>query len=119
MRILIADDSELVRHGVKAILSAEKDCNVCGEAADGAEALQKARDLKPDLILLDIRMPGPSGLEVARLIRDEVPNIKILIMSQNDAAELMPSVREAKADSCIDKIQLGPGLMGAIRNLFS
>jgi DNA-binding NarL/FixJ family response regulator len=117
MRILIADDSDLVRQGVKAILSAERDCEVCGEAGDGDAALQRARELQPDLVLLDISMPGPSGLEVARMMRDELPNIKILIMSQHDAAQLMPAVLDAKADSCLDKTHLGTDLIAAIRSL--
>ena len=71
MRILIADDSDAVRRGVCGILSSEKDLEVCGEAKDGSEALQKARELMPDLILLDISMPGMNGLEVARRLREE------------------------------------------------
>jgi DNA-binding NarL/FixJ family response regulator len=117
MRILIADDSDLVRQGVKALLSAEKDCEVCGEAGNGETALEQARELQPDLVLLDISMPGPSGLEVARMMRDELPNIKILIMSQHDAAQLMPAVLEAKADSCVDKKHLATDLVAAIRSL--
>ena len=117
MRILIADDSDLVRQGVKALLSAEKGCEVCGEVGDGETALQRARELQPDFVLLDISMPGPSGLEVARMMRDELPSVKILIMSQHDAAQLMPAVLDAKADSCVDKTHLARDLVAAIRSL--
>ena len=69
MRILIVDDSELVRRGVKALISAEKSWEVCGEAGDGREGIQKARELQPDLVLLDLSMPDMNGLEVARYLR--------------------------------------------------
>jgi DNA-binding NarL/FixJ family response regulator len=118
MRILIADDSELVRAGVKAILAVERDCEVCGEASDGEQALQKARELRPDLVLLDINMPGSSGLKVARVMRDELPAIKILVMSQHDPAQMAPAVLEAKADSSVDKTHLAMGLIPAIRSLW-
>lgn len=73
MRILIADDNDIVRRGVRGILARVANWEVCGEARDGSEALRKARELLPDLILLDISMPGTNGLEVARVLREEVP----------------------------------------------
>lgn len=84
MRILIADDNDMVRRGVTEILSSEANWEICGEARDGSEVLRKARELLPDLILLDISMPGTSGFEAARLLRQEVPAVKILIISQHD-----------------------------------
>ena len=69
MRILIADDNDMVRRGVIRLLSDESDWTVCGEAKDGSEAIQKARELLPDVILLDISMPDMSGLDVARRLR--------------------------------------------------
>ena len=117
MRILIADDSELVRQGVKAMLAAEKDCEVCGEAENGEIALLRARELRPDVVLLDISMPGPSGLEVSRIMRGDLPDIKILVMSQHDASQLMPAILEAKADACVDKTHLATDLVATIRAL--
>jgi DNA-binding NarL/FixJ family response regulator len=99
MRILIADDSDLVRRGVGEILSSETNWEVCGEARDGSEALRKARELLPDLILLDISMPAINGLEVARLLRQEVPKVKILVISQHDPIQLLPRVIEAGGDA--------------------
>jgi two-component system NarL family response regulator len=75
MRILIVDDNERIRRGVLDILASKKNWNVCGEARDGMEAIRKARELLPDLILLDISMPGLNGLEAARLLRREVANL--------------------------------------------
>ena len=117
MRILIADDSGVVRRGVCGILSSEKDLEVCGEARDGPEALQKARELLPDLILLDISMPGMNGLEAARLLRNEVCQAKILVISQHDPTQLLPSVIAAGADGCIDKGRLCEDLVASIRKI--
>ena len=77
MRILIADDNDAVRRGVAGLLSSEAGWKVCGEASNGSEALQKARALLPDLILLDVSMPGMNGLDTARLLRERVPAVKM------------------------------------------
>lgn len=116
MRILIADDNEYVRRGVRNILAPVTDWKVCGEAKDGTEAVQQAAALLPDLILLDVSMPGISGLEVARLVRRQVPETKILVMSQHDPALLLPHAMEAGADGCIDKNRLSTHLLPAIES---
>jgi DNA-binding NarL/FixJ family response regulator len=118
MRILIADDSEIVRHGVRSILSPTS-CEICGEAIDGPDAIQKATELLPDLVLLDISMPGLSGLDVARLLRERLPATKILIMSQHDPAVLLPRALEAGAHACIDKSRLALDLVPAIERIQS
>lgn len=107
----------MVRRGVVEILSADPDWSICGEARDGTEALQKARELQPDLILLDVSMPGVNGLEVARRLRLEVPNAKILVMSQHDPVQLLPRVIEAGGDACLDKGCLGTDLVASIRKM--
>jgi DNA-binding NarL/FixJ family response regulator len=119
LRILIADDNEFVRRGVAALLSAEPDWEICGEAPDGAEALQKARALQPNVILLDISMPGINGLEVARHLRRELPEAKIVVMSQHDPGHLRPRVIDAGGDACLDKGLLGIELIATIKSLTS
>lgn len=117
MQILIADDSDAVRRGVIRLLSVEADWIVCGEAKDGSEALRKARELLPDVILLDINMPGASGLQVARQLRLELPTAKILLISQHDPSLMLPGVIEAGGDACLDKARLSTDLVATIKNL--
>lgn len=119
MRILIADDNRLVRRGIAGILSSEANCEVCAEASDGIDALEKARQFRPDVILVDINMPGIDGLETTRRLRQELPEIKIVIMSHNDADKFLPDARKAGADGCVDKARIVtdlPVVLEDIRN---
>jgi two-component system nitrate/nitrite response regulator NarL len=115
MRILIADDNEWVRQAVIRMISSKTNWTFCGEAADGTEALKKARIFLPDLILIDINMPGINGLEVSRVLRQEVPTATIVIMSQHDPARLLPVAIEAGAHACVDKSCLASDLLPTIK----
>jgi DNA-binding NarL/FixJ family response regulator len=117
MQILIVDDNEMVRRGVSALLSGRPGWQVCGHAGDGKEALRKAKELRPDIILLDISMPGANGLDVARALRDEMSDTKIVIMSQHDPIEVLPRVLEAGAHACVDKDSLSTDLLPTIECL--
>lgn len=117
MRILIADDSEIVRRSVIGLLSSETSWVICGEARDGSEALQKARELLPDLVLLDISMPGISGLEIAHLLREEIPQTKIMVISQHDPRQMLPRVIEAGGHGCVDKGRLSTDLLAGIKKI--
>ena len=117
MRILIADDHHMVRRGVGDLLSKEAGWEICGEATDAAQAFQKASELSPDLVLLDISMPDGSGLEAARRIRQEIPHVRILMMSHHDATQFVQSALESGADGCIDKARLALDLVATIRSL--
>lgn len=86
MRVLLVDDHALVRNGIASLLRANN-IEVVGEASDGLEALEKARELKPDIILMDIKMPRCNGLEATRLIKAEMPEIKIIILTVSDDDE--------------------------------
>jgi two-component system, NarL family, nitrate/nitrite response regulator NarL len=115
MRILIIDDSEAVRRGVGGMLAAEESWEICGEASDSLEGLEKAQTLRPDVILLDMNMPGVSGLAAARLLRKEMPATRIVIMSQNDASIMHASAIQAGANACVDKASIGNSLVPTIR----
>jgi DNA-binding NarL/FixJ family response regulator len=95
VRILIVDDHELVRRGLRSILLTRPEWEICGEAADGSIAIEKARELKPDVVLLDITMPHMNGLDAARIIRRDVPRAKVIILSQYDESEMRSRALEA------------------------
>ena len=95
--ILVADDHEIVRHGLRALLQAQPLWLVCGEACDGREAVAKAIELKPDLVVLDIGMPNLNGLEATRQIRAALPATKVLILSLYESEQMVREVFEAGA----------------------
>ena len=117
MKILIVDDNAMIRRGLKHLLSSRTEYTICGEAEDGEEAIAKAKQLQPDLVLLDISMPGSNGLEVAAQLRRDIQAIKIIIMSQHEKAQLTPQALEAGADACVDKDSLVDDLMTTIQVL--
>ena len=119
MKIMIADDFKAIRSAVAGILSRHAGWEVCGEAENGPDAVQKAKDLHPDLVLLDISMPGMDGLHAARLIRESVPSTKILILSHHDPAQLLVDARRSGADGCIDKSRIAADLVPSIARLES
>lgn len=117
MRILIADDNLLVRRGIMGLLAQQENLVVCGQASDAAEAIQRANELRPDLILLDVSMPGTNGLETARTLKQQLPQIQILIISQHDPKPMLARSSEVGADGCLDKARLATDLLPTIRNL--
>lgn len=117
MRILVADDNQFVRRGIRSLLAGQIGLEVCGEAADSADTVQKATELHPDLVLLDVSMPGTNGLQTTRILKQQLPQTKILIISQHDPKQMLPRSLEAGADGSIDKARLGSDLVPAIREL--
>src|SRR4030067_1004566 len=95
IRVLIVDDHTLVRDGVRALLSLVSDIEVVGEAANGKEALEKVKELAPDVVLMDLAMPIMGGLEATRRIRREFPKTKVVALTQYDDSEYVIPVIEA------------------------
>src|SRR4051812_9921809 len=114
MRILIADDHELVRRGLRSLLASRTGWNVCGEAKDGLEAVEKAKQLHPDVVLLDITMPELNGLDAARIIRRDDPAMEIVILSQHDPREMTAPALQAGAREYISKSDVASGLLVAL-----
>jgi DNA-binding NarL/FixJ family response regulator len=114
LRILVADDHEAVRKGVCAILSARKDIEVCGEAENGKDAIEKANTLRPDLIVLDITMPVLSGFEAAREIRKVLPHVAIVILSMHESSQLVEEAKKIGVQGYVTKTQVGGTLLQAV-----
>lgn len=103
-QILIVDDHELVRSSIRSVLSSRPEWKICGEAADGIEAIEKAKSLKPNVILMDISMPRMNGLEATRFIRKELPGSKVVIVSQNDPAIARRQARTSTQQGSFPKV---------------
>ena len=116
IRILIADDHELVRQGIRAILLGEPGWTVCGEASTGREALAKALDLKPDVIVLDLSLPEMNGVEVTRQVR-RTQDTAILIVTMHDSDYVVEEALHAGANGYILKADAGRTLPVAIRTI--
>jgi two-component system response regulator NreC len=115
IRILLADDHTVLRSGLRALLSAQADLEVAGEAADGAEALRLAQTIKPDVVVMDIGMPGVSGIDATARIRRELPSTKVLILSMHDDQGYLRQALRAGASGYVLKKAADTELLAAIR----
>jgi DNA-binding NarL/FixJ family response regulator len=117
LRILIADDHELVRRGIVGIIRRYRHWKVAGEARDGQEAVEKARILRPDLVILDITMPRMDGLVATRVIREEIPECKILILTMHDSGQMARRILEAGARGYVLKSDMAAQLVRGIEEV--
>jgi DNA-binding NarL/FixJ family response regulator len=117
LRILIADDHEVARKGIRALLESHPGWEVCGEAADGREAVKSAGLLKPDLVLLDIGMPSLNGLDATRQILAEAPDTRVLILTMHDSEQVVREVLAAGARGFLLKSDAGRDLVTAVEAL--
>lgn len=119
IKIVIADDHEIVRQGVKNLLAGEADMELCGEATMGRDAVDLIGKVKPDVAILDISMPGLNGIEVTRQILKTQPKIKVLMFTMHDAEQLVHEVFNAGAKGYLLKSDAGRHLISAIRTVAS
>jgi DNA-binding NarL/FixJ family response regulator len=117
IRVLIVDDHAIMRDGIRALLGAGKDMEVVGEAGGGREAIQLARSLSPDVIVMDIAMPDLGGLEATLEIRKERPDAKIVVLSQYSDASYVRRFLKAGASGYVLKKAAGADLVAAIRSV--
>lgn len=113
-RILIADDHEVVRRGIRSLLESHAGWEICGEAKDGREAVDLSRELKPDLVLLDIGMPNLNGLDAARQIIASRPVTRVLVLTIHDSDQVVRDVLAAGARGFLLKSDAGRDLLTAV-----
>ena len=118
IKVLIADDHNLVREGIRMILAPHADIEVVGEAADGREAIEKTLALKPDVLLLDIAMPGLGGLEAALEVRKQAPQVKVLVLTQYGDKEYVHRFLKIGVAGYVMKRAAGSELLSAIRAVY-
>jgi len=117
LRILIADDHDLMRRGVKTLLLSHPGWEVCGEAHTGREAVTKAEELKPDIVILDISMPDLNGVDAAKRIRKTSPDTEVLILSMHYSDQLIRDILEAGVRGYIVKSDSDRDLLIAVETL--
>jgi DNA-binding NarL/FixJ family response regulator len=116
-RILLADDHEIVRRGLRNLLEDRPEWSICSEARDGREAVAEAMRAKPDIVVMDIAMPRMNGLEAARRIVDKLPRTEVLILTMHESKQLVHDVLQSGARGYILKSDAGKDLVAGIEAL--
>ena len=119
MKVLIADDHEIVREGLKQLLNDQQDMEVVGEAQDGRETILKAKSLRPDVLLLDVAMPKLNGLEAIGLIKEAVPDVRIVVFSMHKKEAYARQALAAGALGYVLKASPSSEILAAIRAVYS
>ena len=132
IRILLADDHQIFREGLASLLERQQDMGVIQQASDGLQAVRVSRDLKPDVVVMDLTMPGMNGIEATRLITNEVPGVKVLCLSVHGDTQFISAVLDAGASGYLlkdcafeelvtaihtvmgNQIYLSPGIAGTL-----
>ncbi|MGH9355464.1 MAG: response regulator [Terriglobia bacterium] len=117
LRILLADDHEVVRKGLRALLDSHSGWKVVGEASDGREAVDKATDLKPDVVIMDITMPGLTGLEAAKKILADIPGTELLFFTMHSSEQMVHEALGTGAHGYVLKSDASTDLVAAIESL--
>lgn len=117
LRVILADDHQIVRSGLRALLEKQGDIEIVGEAQDGKEAVQLAKDLQPDLVAMDVSMPGLNGIDATRQIREEAPRVKVLALSMHSDRRFVVEMLAAGASGYLPKNCAFEELTRAIRTI--
>lgn len=119
IRVLVCDDHDLIRQALRAVVNAEPDMEVVGEASDGDQAVALARELEPDAVVMDIEMPGASGVEATKRIKNFLPDTTILVLTVHDSNEYILRTLEAGATAYLTKGIISKEIPAAIRSAMS
>ncbi|MDX1520043.1 MAG: response regulator transcription factor [Anaerolineae bacterium] len=119
IRLILADDHAVVRAGTKQLLERQPDFNIVGEASDGEEAVRLAHELQPDVVVMDVRMPRMSGVEATRRIKEECPNVNVLVLTAHDDDEYVFALLQAGANGYLLKTAEFDELVKAIHTVVS
>ena len=117
--VLVADDHAILREGIRSLLERQGDIRVIAEASNGIEACAKTRLYRPDIVLMDIAMPEMNGLEATRLIKQELPEVKIIILTQHDNREYIAPLLQAGASGYVLKRSGGREVIAAIHQVYN
>ena len=115
--VLIADDYASIRSGLSGLFNREADFHVCGEAENGKQVIEKAQELHPDLVVLDICMPVMNGLEAARILRHLMPSVPVIIFSAYSDSSVEEEARSAGVAAIVSKFEHASVLIGKARDL--
>ena len=118
IRVLLADDHAMMRDGLKALLSASPDISVIAEVSNGGEAVRRAEELRPDVVVMDIAMPDLNGIEAARMLRDKCPGARVVILSMHSSSEHVFRAFEAGAAGYVLKESAGTEMDAAVRAVY-
>jgi DNA-binding NarL/FixJ family response regulator len=116
IRVLVADDHALTRRSISSFLSQQNDFAICGEAADGVQAVEQARNLAPDVIVMDLSMPRMDGLTAARVIRQENPSAQIVMISLQEP-NVLKEISSRQGLAFVDKANLAGDLIPTLRHI--
>jgi DNA-binding NarL/FixJ family response regulator len=116
-RVLIVDDHEIFRKGLRSLLEPLAEFQICGEAANGLEAVESAKQFLPDVVLMDIGLPQMDGLQATRIIRNELPSSQVLILSQHDSPHMLAVALKAGASAYVTKSQVSRCLLAALEDI--
>ncbi len=119
IKVLVADDHPVVRKGLQLCLARQERVKIVGEAADGDQALRMARELAPDVVLMDISMPGMNGLAVTEVLRKEAPKIKVLVLSVHSTKEYVFRIIQAGAHGYVSKEATPEEVLRAIESVYA